>query len=69
LSGAISSRWVGRNRAEDIVREKIWRGLVENGGNVGSTFHRISNFVGADKTAKLLSALEEWKRARRQMQS
>jgi 5-formyltetrahydrofolate cyclo-ligase len=64
LSGAISSRWVGRNWAKDIVREKVWRGRIENGVNVAPTFDRISNFVEADKAAKPLSTLEEGKRAR-----
>jgi len=58
------SRWAGRNSAKDGVRGDIWRALIENGVNVGPSFDRIPNFVGADMAAKRLSELDEWKRAR-----
>ena len=58
------SRWAGRNSAKDAVRGDIWRKLVESGVNVGPSFDRIPNFVGADMAAKRLSELDEWKRAR-----
>ena len=46
------------------MRNRVWSGLVETGVNVGPTFDRIPNFVGADAAAKRLSELEQWKRAR-----
>jgi 5-formyltetrahydrofolate cyclo-ligase len=60
----MTSRWAGRNSAKDVVRADIWGALVEHGLNVGPSFDRIPNFVGADMAAKRLSELEEWKRAR-----
>ena len=58
------SRWAGRNSAKDVVRKDVWSALVEAGLNVGPTYDRIPNFVGADMAAKRLSELDEWKRAR-----
>ena len=58
------SRWAGRNSAKDVVRADIWGQLVAAGVNVGPSFDRIPNFVGADRAAKRLSELDAWKRAR-----
>lgn len=60
----MSSRWAGRNGAKDIVRGDIWEALVAAGVNVGPTYDRIPNFVGADMAAKRLSELDAWKSAR-----
>jgi 5-formyltetrahydrofolate cyclo-ligase len=59
-----TSRWAGRNAAKDAVRADIWQLLIDSGVNVGPSFDRIPNFVGADMAAKQLSELDEWKRAR-----
>jgi 5-formyltetrahydrofolate cyclo-ligase len=64
MSEGEASRWAGRNRAKDGVRSDIWRALVDAGVNVGPSFDRIPNFVGADAAALRLSQLDEWKRAR-----
>ncbi len=61
---APTSRWAGRNSAKDVVRGDIWGKLIEAGVNVGPSFDRIPNFVGADMAAKRLSELDAWKRAR-----
>ena len=53
-----------RNGAKAVVRDRVWRGLVEAQVNVGPAFDRIPNFVGADAAAKRLSELDEWRRAR-----
>ena len=58
------SRWAGRNSGKDVVRGYIWRALVEADVNIGPSFDRIPNFVGADMAAKRLSELDEWKAAR-----
>ncbi len=58
------SRWAGRNSAKDVVRRRVWHGLVESGVNIGPTFDHVPNFVGADVAAKRLSNLEAWQRAR-----
>ena len=58
------SRWAGRNAAKDIVRADVWRALVEAEVNVGPSFDRIPNFVGADAAAQRLAGLDAWKRAR-----
>jgi 5-formyltetrahydrofolate cyclo-ligase len=60
----MSSRWAGRNSGKDVARADIWGALVDNGVNIGPSFDRIPNFVGADTAAKRLSDLDEWKRAR-----
>jgi 5-formyltetrahydrofolate cyclo-ligase len=57
-------RWAGRNGAKDVVRDDVWRTLVETGVAIGPAFDRIPNFVGADIAAKRLSELDAWKRAR-----
>lgn len=62
MAGA--SRWAGRNSAKDVVRVDVWRALAAAGENVGPSFDRIPNFVGADRAALRLSQLEEWKRAK-----
>jgi 5-formyltetrahydrofolate cyclo-ligase len=58
------SRWAGRNGAKDVVRDDVWRTLVETGVAIGPAFDRIPNFVGADVAAKRLSEIDAWKRAR-----
>ena len=58
------SRWAGRNSAKDVVRRDIWGQLVAAGVNVGPSYDRIPNFVGADVAAQRLSELDAWKRAR-----
>jgi 5-formyltetrahydrofolate cyclo-ligase len=58
------SRWAGRNSAKSVVRQRVWKSLVEAQMNIGPAFDRIPNFVGADLAAKRLSELDEWKRAR-----
>ncbi len=58
------ARWSGRNGGKSIVRNRIWQGLIDGEFNVGPTFDRIPNFVGADAAAKRLSELDSWKRAR-----
>jgi 5-formyltetrahydrofolate cyclo-ligase len=60
----MTSRWAGRNSAKDVVRAEIWAALVAAGVDIGPTFDRIPNFVGADVAAKRLSELDAWKRAR-----
>jgi 5-formyltetrahydrofolate cyclo-ligase len=57
-------RWAGRNSAKSVVRQRVWRNLVEAQINIGPAFDRIPNFVGADVAAKRLSELDAWKRAR-----
>ena len=57
-------RWAGRNSAKSVVRQRVWRDLVEAQINIGPAFDRIPNFVGADVAAKRLSELDAWKRAR-----
>ena len=47
-----------------VVRQRVWRDLVEAQINIGPAFDRIPNFVGADVAAKRLSELDAWKRAR-----
>jgi 5-formyltetrahydrofolate cyclo-ligase len=64
MSEREASRWAGRNSVKSVVRNRVWERLVESGVNVGPSFDRIPNFVGADAAAKRLSELEEWKRAR-----
>jgi 5-formyltetrahydrofolate cyclo-ligase len=61
---APTSRWAGRNSAKDVVRGDIWGQLVAARVNVGPSYDRIPNFVGADMAAKRLSELDAWKRAR-----
>ena len=61
---APTSRWAGRNSAKDVVRRDIWGQLVSAGVNVGPSYDRIPNFVGADMAAKRLSELGAWKHAR-----
>ena len=58
------SRWAGRSSAKSVVRNRIWQGLIDGAFNVGPTFDRIPNFVGADAAAKRLSELDAWKKAR-----
>ncbi len=58
------SRWAGRNSAKSVVRQRVWRNMVEAQINIGPAFDRIPNFVGADLAAKRLSELDAWKRAR-----
>ncbi len=57
-------RWAGRNSQKDVVRDRIWRMLEEQGQNVGPAWSRIPNFVGADMAAKRLSELDFWRSAR-----
>ena len=59
-----ASRWANRNGAKALVRDRVWRGLVDAQVNVGPAFDRIPNFVGADAAASRLSELDEWRRAR-----
>lgn len=63
MSGPVS-RWAGRNAAKDVVRGEVWAALVEAEVNVGPSFDRIPNFVGADVAAQRLAGLDAWKRAR-----
>ena len=58
------SRWAQRNSGKSVVRIRVWRGLIDGASNVGPTFDRIPNFVGADAAAKRLSELDAWKRAK-----
>lgn len=58
------SRWGGRNGGKTVVRNRIWQALIDGAFNVGPTFDRIPNFVGADLAAKRLSELDAWKSAR-----
>jgi 5-formyltetrahydrofolate cyclo-ligase len=58
------SRWARRNPRKAAVRNRVWERLVANGVNVGPTFDRIPNFVGADAAAKRLCELDAWKQAR-----
>lgn len=62
--GAASARWAGRNGDKDVLRERIWGELVEQGVNVGPVDSRIPNFAGADLAALHLSRLDAWKAAR-----
>ncbi|MEY8827129.1 5-formyltetrahydrofolate cyclo-ligase [Sedimentitalea sp. XS_ASV28] len=57
-------RWAGRNSDKDVIRDKIWKILVDEGQNVGPTWSRIPNFVGADLAAKRLSELDFWTSAK-----
>ncbi len=59
-----TSRWGAREPAKTPVRLRVWEGLAREGVNVGPTFDRIPNFVGADVAAKRLSELPAWKAAR-----
>ena len=59
-----NSRWAGRNPTKTALRNRVWRRLATEGVNVGPTFDRIPNFVGADAAAKRLSELHAWKTAR-----
>jgi len=58
------SRWAQRNPIKTAARNRVWERLVAAGVNVGPTFDRIPNFVGADAAAKRLADLDAWKRAR-----
>ncbi|MEZ5674652.1 MAG: 5-formyltetrahydrofolate cyclo-ligase [Thalassovita sp.] len=58
-----SGRWAGRNADKDRLRQEIWQGLEDSRMNVGPVWSRISNWVGADMAAKLLSELDIWKQA------
>ncbi|WP_346897132.1 5-formyltetrahydrofolate cyclo-ligase [uncultured Roseibium sp.] len=58
------ARWAGRNSDKDLVRDRIWKTLVETGVNVGPTNSRIPNYAGADLAALNLSKLDAWKAAR-----
>ena len=58
------SRWAGRSSAKSVVRNRVWQGLIDGAFNVGPTFDRIPNFVGADTAAKRLGELDAWKKAR-----
>ncbi len=59
-----NSRWAGRNGAKSVVRQRVWRNMIEAQINIGPASDRIANFVGADLAAKRLSELDAWKRAR-----
>ena len=58
------ARWAGRNSDKDLVRDRIWKTLVDTGVNVGPVDSRIPNFAGADLAALNLSKLDAWKAAR-----
>ncbi len=57
-------RWAGRNTDKDLVRNRIWAALEEQGVAVGPAWSMIPNFVGADHAAYLLSQTPEWRAAR-----
>ena len=59
-----ASRWGARSPAKAPVRARVWETLVSEGVNIGPTFDRIPNFVGADVAAKRLSELDAWKAAK-----
>lgn len=59
-----AGRWQGRNAEKDVLRQKIWGGLVHSGVNVGPVDSRIPNFAGADLAALNLSRVPAWKTAR-----
>jgi 5-formyltetrahydrofolate cyclo-ligase len=58
------ARWVGRNSQKDEVRAGVWQTLEDQGVNIGPTWSHIPNFVGAEKAAERLVALDIWKNAR-----
>lgn len=64
MSEQTFSRWGARSPAKTVIRNRVWERLVAAGVNVGPTFDRIPNFVGADVAAKRLSELDAWKRAK-----
>ncbi|WP_205910472.1 5-formyltetrahydrofolate cyclo-ligase [Rhizobium sp. FY34] len=63
MTGA-QGRWAGRNTAKDVVRNRIWTALEDNGVAIGPAWSMIPNFVGADVAAWRLAGTDAWKRAR-----
>jgi len=61
---SVDSRWSARSPAKAPARARVWETLLREGVNVGPTFDRIPNFVGADVAAKRLSELDAWKAAK-----
>ncbi len=57
-------RWAGRNIAKDVVRNRVWKALDDNGVSIGPAWSMIPNFVGADMAAWYLAQTPEWKSAR-----
>lgn len=57
-------RWAGRNTTKDELRQEVWRALEQKKLAIGPAFSRIPNFVGADKAAARLAALDIWQTAR-----
>ncbi|MDP6770244.1 MAG: 5-formyltetrahydrofolate cyclo-ligase [Anaerolineales bacterium] len=57
-------RWKGRNSEKDILRFEVWSLLEERSVSIGPVWSRIPNFIGADKAAQRLAALQIWKAAK-----
>ena len=56
--------WSGRNSRKDVLRQRIWTSLVEEGVALGDPFHSIPDFKGAELAAELLSTTPEWNRSK-----
>lgn len=62
--GTTQGRWAGRNTTKDELRQEVWRALEQKKIAIGPAFSCIPNFVGADKAAARLAALDIWRTAR-----
>lgn len=49
---------------KERIRQDIWRKLKESGIGRPPIFHRIPNFLGSERAARLLAEHEIWKRAK-----
>ncbi len=53
-----------RFSSKQEAREYVWKKLEEAGVALFPNYGKIPNFKGADKSAKLLTSCEEWKKAK-----
>jgi 5-formyltetrahydrofolate cyclo-ligase len=51
------------DQAKQVVRDRVWRRLIDGGGAPDDSYGKIPGFYGAEATAERLAELDEWQRA------
>ena len=51
------------DQAKQVVRDRVWRRLMDGGGAPDDSYGKIPGFYGNEQTAERLAELDEWQRA------
>ncbi|MEV6496805.1 5-formyltetrahydrofolate cyclo-ligase [Streptomyces prunicolor] len=51
------------DQAKQVVREQVWRRLIDGGGAPADSYGKIPGFYGSEATAEQLAGLDEWREA------